>query len=165
MFSTYFYKIHFWFHFFYYQTIDSVFLKTLPVSIIVGSCSFCNFHGFGEEPLTLRNQYVRKLISLGYICRNEFSFISIILNIWWQLTILFRLFSKFRENVIWQWKLNLGCRRKYFSGKRFKAFACKKLITACNIDGVKIDFRKTIISKKVTSVTKSSEFSRILCHI
>ena len=69
-------------------------------SIFVDSCFCSYFHGFGED-LILKNQYVRKLISLGYTCRNEFSFIRIILNSLRKLTFLLQLFSKFRENVIW----------------------------------------------------------------
>ena len=49
LFSTYHYNIHFWLHFFYYQTIDRVFLKTF--SIFVDCCFFSYFHRFGEKPL------------------------------------------------------------------------------------------------------------------
>ena len=51
MFSTYRYKIHFWLHFFYYQVIGRVLLKTLQKSIFVDCYFFSCFHGFGEEPL------------------------------------------------------------------------------------------------------------------
>ena len=51
LFLTYHYKIHFWLHYFYYLTIDRVFLKTLQKSIFVDCCFFSYFHGFGEEPL------------------------------------------------------------------------------------------------------------------
>ena len=51
MFSIYHYKINFWLHFFYYQAIDRIFLKTLQKSVFVDWCFFSCFHGFGEEPL------------------------------------------------------------------------------------------------------------------
>ena len=76
-----------------------------------------------------------------------------------KLTFLFQLFSKFWENLIWPMKAKSTISAKYFSGRNFKAFVYK-LITVCIFHGVTTDFRKTIIWKKVTSITKSREFSR-----
>ena len=40
----YHYKIYFWLHFFCYQTLDRVFLKTLRKSVFVDSCVFSYFN-------------------------------------------------------------------------------------------------------------------------
>ena len=68
---------------------------------------------------------MRKFISLRYICRNESSFITIILNIWRKLIFLFQLLSKFGENVNLPMKAERQYLRKYFSRKSFKAFVLK----------------------------------------
>ena len=75
-----------------------VFFKTLQKIIFVACYFFSYLRDLAKSHLILKNQYVRKLISLGYICRNEF------LNILRKLTLLFQLFSKFWENVIWPMK-------------------------------------------------------------
>ena len=81
-----------------------------------------------------------------------------------KLTFLFKFFSKFRENLIDQWKPNPQYLQKIFSGKHFKTFAYK-LITVCIFDGVAADFKKIIIWREVTSITKSRKFSRIFGQI
>ena len=41
----------FWIYFFYYQTVDRAFLRTLQKSVFVDCCFFSYFHGFGKEQL------------------------------------------------------------------------------------------------------------------
>ena len=60
-----------------------------------------------------KNQYMRKLILLRYICRNVFSPFKITLK----LTFLFQLFQKFRENVIWPMKAKSTIYAKIFFGE------------------------------------------------
>ena len=138
LFSTYHYKIHFWLHFFYYQAIGRVFLKALQNLLLQIAVSLVIFTDLAKSHLILKNQYVRKLISIGYICRitlNTFaeitSLVSIILNILRKCNLTY-------ESQIYKYL------RKYFSGKHFKAFV-QKPITVCIFHGVTTDFRKTII--------------------
>ena len=93
------------------------FLKTWRKCISVDSYFFSYFHGFGEEPFNLQESVSeRKFTSIWwYICRNESSFISIILNIWRKLTFLFQLLSKFWENVILPMKAKSTISTKIFS--------------------------------------------------
>ena len=51
-------------------------------SILVGSYFFDTFTYLAKSNLIFKNQYVRKLISLGYNYRNEFLCIRIILSNW-----------------------------------------------------------------------------------
>ena len=71
------------------------------------------FTDMTKSHLILKNQLMRKPISLGYICRNNFSPIKIILK----LTLLFQLFSKLRENVIWLMKAKPTISAKMFFRK------------------------------------------------
>ena len=75
------------------------------------------FTYLAKSYLILKNQHVKKLFSLGYIYRYEFSFIRIILINWWKLTFLYRLFSKFRENVNWPMKAKSAISAKIFFRK------------------------------------------------
>ena len=63
-----------------------------------------------KSHLILKNQYMKKFILLRYICRNEFSNLTLTLK----LTLLFQLFSKFRENVIWPIKAKSMISAKIF---------------------------------------------------
>ena len=69
-----------------------------------------------KSHLILKNQYVRKLILLRYICGNEYSPIRIILK----LTFLFQLFSKFRKNVVWPVKAKPKISAKIFVRQTLK---------------------------------------------
>ena len=149
-----------------------------------------------KSHLILKNQYVRKLISLRYICRNEFSPIRIILK----LTFLFQLFPKFRENVIWPVKAKSTLSAKIFFRETLWGFYIE-IDNSAYFQRVTTDFGKTItlsgkiswgktfvgknfrhlamissffsnkncylymkkanIWKKVTSITKPHEFSKI----
>ena len=98
LFSTCHYKSHFQLYF-YQQMIDRFFQKLRNLLLQI-SVSLVNFMHLAKSHLILKSQYARKFILQRYICRNEFSFIRIILNIWQKLTFLFQLFPKFRENII-----------------------------------------------------------------
>ena len=60
LFPTYHYKIHFWLHFFCYQTIDRVFLKLCENIFFLDSCFFIYIHVFGEAPLNLQESVREK---------------------------------------------------------------------------------------------------------
>ena len=83
------------------------FLKLCKNLFMWIAVSLVIFTYLAKSHLVLNYQYVRKLFSLGYICRYGFSFIKIILINWWKLTFLYQLFSKFRENVIWSMKAKI----------------------------------------------------------
>ena len=55
-------------------------------SILVDSYFFDTFTYLAKSNLIFKNQYVRKLISLGYNYRNEFLCIRIILSNWQKIT-------------------------------------------------------------------------------
>ena len=93
------------------------FLKLCKNLFMWIAVSLVIFTYLAKSHLVLNYQYVRKLFSLGYICRYEFSFIKIILINWWKLTFLYQLFSKFRENVTWPMKTKSAISAKMFSKK------------------------------------------------
>ena len=82
------------------------------------------------------------------------------MNILRKLTLLFQLFSKFWENVIWPIKAKSTISTKIFFRETLQGL-CIEIDWRRVFHGVTTNFRKTIIWKKVTSITKSREFSRI----
>ena len=147
MFSTYQYIILFWLRFFNYQTIGRVFLKTLQKSIFVDSCFFSYFRGFGEELSNPEEEPKREKTHLVRIHLQEWIFI-------------------YQDNI------------EYFAEINVLISVIPKISRECNMtnerqihnicenifQGDTADFRK-IIWRKVTSIIKSREFSRIFGHI
>ena len=147
-----------WLHFFCYQDIDRVFLKTLRKSIFVDNCFFSYSHVFDEEPLNPQESIHEKTHSLGRICRNEFSFIRIIFSNWRKLTFLFQLFSKFWENVIWP--------KKAKSAISAKIFFRKTLWGLCTETDISTYFwQRHDRFHKNNYLKKAPEFNRIFCHM
>ena len=72
-----------------------------------------------KSHVIFKNQYVRKLVSLKDICRNEFSFIRIVLK----LTFLFQLFKKFRENIICPMKAKSTISAEIFFRETFSGYS------------------------------------------
>ena len=137
-----------------------------------------------KSHVIFKNQYVRKLVSLKDICRNEFSFIRIILK----LTFLFQLFKKFRENIICPMKAKSTISaeiffRETFSGYSIEIDNCLFFTASQQILEKQLPNRRKFrrakffviflwqkflpvrekgnIWKKVTSITKPCDFTRI----
>ena len=100
--------------FFYYQTIDRVFLKTLRKAVHVDSCFFTYFHIFGKEPVNPQESIFEKILLVRihlqvWIFTYQYNF-----DYWWKLTFLNQLFSKFQDNVIWPMKAKSAISAKIF---------------------------------------------------
>ena len=116
------------------------------------------FAYLAKSHLILKNQYVRKLISLGYICRYEFSFIRIIWINLWKLTFLYQLFLKLRENIIWPMIAK--------SPISVKISFRKALYGLCiEIDNSAYFWRRHNRFHRNNYMKKVSEFNRIFRHI
>ena len=99
-----------------------------------------------KSHLILKNQYVRKLILLRYICGNEYSPIRIILK----LTFLFQLFSKFRKNVVWPVKAKPKISAKIFVRQTLKVL-CIETENSAYFWRLHNRFRKSNLSRKFSS--------------
>ena len=99
------------------KLLTVAFLKFFKNLFLWIAVSLVILNNLGKNRLILKNQYVRKIISLLYICRDEFSFIRIILNIWRKIMFLFQLSSKFWDNIIWPMKVKFTISMKIFFRK------------------------------------------------
>ena len=121
-------------------------------------CFFSYFHRFGEEPLNPQESILEKthlvriyLQELIFIYQDNFEYFA-------EINVLVSVIFKISREC------NLTLKAKSTTSVKIKGFA-QKLIKVCNFDGVTTSFKKTIIWKKVTSITKSREFSRIFGYI
>ena len=81
-----------------------------------------------------------------------------------KLTLLFQLFSKFWGNTIWPIKAKSTISAKIFFRETLWGL-CIKTDKSAYFWRRTTDFRKTFKWKKITSITKSREISRIFGHI
>ena len=133
-------------------------------SVFVNCCFFSYFPGFGEEPLNPQESIREKthLVRIHFqewilIYQDNFEYFA-------EINIIVSIIFKILRDCNLTNESQICNETKYFSGRHIKTFV-EKLITVCIFHGVTTDFRKTIIWKKVTSITKSREFSKIFDHI